>query len=58
MKKLTFITGALSFSLTSLGILFEITHWPGAGILLQLGIVIFSLVFVPSVTKYLYAKEH
>lgn len=57
MKKLAFITGALSFSLTSLGILFEITHWPGAEILLQLGIVLFSLIFVPSITKYLYNKE-
>ncbi|MES2514908.1 MAG: hypothetical protein V4580_12220 [Bacteroidota bacterium] len=56
MKKLAFITGALSFSLTSLGILFELAHWPGSELLLQLGIVLFSLIFVPSVTKYLYDK--
>lgn len=56
MKKLAFITGALSFSLTSLGILFEISHYPGADLLLQLGIVLFSFVFVPSITKYLYDK--
>jgi len=57
MKKVAFITGAFSFSLTSLGVLFEITHWPGSELLLQLGIVLFSLVFVPSVTKYIYDKE-
>jgi len=57
MKKLAFITGALSFSLTSLGILFKIIHWPGANILLLVGIGLFSMVFVPSISKYLYDKE-
>jgi hypothetical protein len=57
MKKFTFITGALSFSLTALGILFKIMHYPGADILLLTGILIFSILFVPSVTKYLYDKE-
>jgi hypothetical protein len=57
MKKLAFITGALAFSLTSLGILFKMQHWPLAGLLLTVGIVLFSIVFVPSVTKYLYDKE-
>jgi len=57
MKKFTFITGALSFSLTALGILFKINHFTGADFLLIIGIFIFSILFVPSVTKYLYDKE-
>jgi hypothetical protein len=57
MKKLAFITGALSFSLTSLGGLFKLMHWPGASILLLVGVVLFSIIFVPSITKYLYDKE-
>lgn len=57
MKKIAFITGALSFSLTALGILFKIMHYPGADILLLVGIGLFSIVFVPSITKYLYNKE-
>ncbi len=57
MKKLAFITGALSFSLTPLGILFKLMHWPGAGVLLVVGIGLFAIVFVPSITKYLYDKD-
>jgi hypothetical protein len=57
MKKLVFITGALSFSLTSIGVLFKIMHWPVAGALLAVGIGLFAIVFVPSISKYLYDKE-
>jgi hypothetical protein len=57
MKKLAFISGGLSFSLSSIGMLFKIVHWPGANILLVLGIGLFSLVFVPGIAKYLYDKE-
>ncbi len=57
MKSLAFTSGALSFSLTALGILFKIQHWPGASALLVLGLGIFSILFVPSITKYLYDKN-
>jgi hypothetical protein len=57
MKKLAFITGVLSFSLTSLGILFKIVHWPGANYLLVIGLGLFSIIFIPSIAKYLYDKE-
>lgn len=57
MKKFAFITGALSFSLTPVGVLFKLFHFPGANILLLAGIVLFSIFFVPSITKYLYDKE-
>jgi hypothetical protein len=57
MKKFAFITGALSFSLTSLGVLFKINHWHPADWLLVVGIGIFSLLFTPSIFKYLYDRE-
>ena len=56
MKKLVFISGGLSGSLTVLGILFKIMHWPGAGVLLMLGLGILSLVYIPSLAKYLFDK--
>ena len=57
MKKLVFISGGLSGSLTGLGILFNIMHWPGAGIFLLLGLGILSILFIPSLTKYLFDKS-
>ena len=57
MKKLAFISGAVVGSLLALGILFKIMHWPGAGILLVLSIGFFSLVFVPSLTRFLYTYK-
>jgi|PlaIllAssembly_1097288.scaffolds.fasta_scaffold1947946_1 hypothetical protein len=57
MKKFAFITGALSFSLTSLGILFKMNHWHPADMLMVVGIGIFSLMFTPSIFKYLYDRE-
>jgi hypothetical protein len=57
MKTLTFISGAFSGSLTGLGILFKIQHWPGSSILLILGLGIFSIIFIPSLAKYLYGKN-
>jgi len=56
MKKTAFISGALAFALTPIGILFKLMHWHGAGVIITLGIALFSLVFVPSMAKYLYDK--
>ncbi len=56
MKKLAFVTGALSLSLSCLGVLFKIMHWPGASILLVVGMALLSLIFIPSMFKYLYDK--
>ena len=41
------IVAALAASLTDLGITFRIWHWPGAAVLLTLGLTIFSFVFLP-----------
>lgn len=57
MKKLAIITGGMAFTILPIGILFEAMHWPGAGILLFTGIGLFSTLFVPSLTIYLYNKE-
>jgi H+/Cl- antiporter ClcA len=57
MKKIAFITGALSFSLSSLGLMFKLNHWHPADLLIVAGLGIFSLMFSPSIFKYLYDKE-
>jgi len=57
MKSLVFISGGLSGSLTGLGILFTLMHWPGAGVLLMLGLGTLSIVFIPSLAKYLFDKS-
>jgi len=46
-SKSLFITGFLAAFLFSVGILWKIQHWPGAGIMLLVGDVIGILVFVP-----------
>jgi hypothetical protein len=55
--KFAFITGAFSFSLTSLGVLFKMNHWHPADLLIVVGLGIFSLLFSPSIFKYLYDRE-
>ena len=57
MKKLAFISGVLFGSLSAIGFLFKIMHWPGANILLVLSIGLFSLVFVPSLAGLLYRRS-
>ena len=57
MKKFAFITGAISFSLTGLGVIFKMNHWHPADMILIVGIGIFSLLFIPSIFKYLYDRE-
>ena len=47
MKKVMMTSGTISAALTALGILFKFMHFPGAAFLLLLGIVSFSLVFLP-----------
>lgn len=47
MKKIMLISGSLSASLLSLGILFKFMHWPGAAIIVFVGVILLSLVFLP-----------
>ena len=59
MKRTMKITGLLSVLLITIGAVFKMQHWPGAGIALVLGFAIFSLIFLPLniVLKYRDDKE-
>jgi len=57
MKKLAYFSGALTSMMILLGMLFKIMHWPGANILLTLGIAGLAVIFIPSFAKYMYDKE-
>jgi hypothetical protein len=48
-----YLFGFLSFFLLMAGILFKVQHWPGAGILLTIGIVAIVFLFLPT---FLYVK--
>jgi len=56
MRKLVFITGALSFSLSSVGYMFENLHIRGGELLILTSTIIFSLIFVPTAGVYYYKK--
>jgi len=47
MKKTAYRTGLISSLVIYLGAMFKIQHWPGASIMLTLGIACLVLVFVP-----------
>jgi len=47
MKKFTYIFGLSSAILTIIGSLFKRMHWPGAGVMITLGMVLIVLVFLP-----------
>ncbi|MFL5765208.1 MAG: GldL-related protein [Bacteroidia bacterium] len=46
-KNRTALIGAISASVINLGINFKFMHWPGAGVMLVLGLTTFALVFIP-----------
>ena len=56
MKKLAFFSGATFLSLTILGMLFKLMHWPGAGVILILGVAGLTLLAIPVVAMYKYKK--
>ena len=47
MKNFTYIFGLSSALLTIIGAFFKKMHWPGAGILVSVGILLMVLVFLP-----------
>jgi hypothetical protein len=47
MKNFTYLFGLTSAILTIVGSLFKKMHWPGAGILITVGLVLIVLVFLP-----------
>lgn len=47
MKAFANIMGYLSISITIMAILFELMHWPGAGIMLVLGVGLINFGYLP-----------
>jgi len=47
MKKIMIVSGAFAAFAMTFGIFFKFMHWPGASILLVLGIITSSLIFLP-----------
>lgn len=54
MRGLAYSTAAIFMSLTLLGMLFKIMHWPGAGVALVLGVAGLSLIAIPIISIYKY----
>jgi hypothetical protein len=57
MKQLTFISGISASTLIVLGSAFKIQHWPGANLMIILGIFMLITVFLPSIFIYRYKLE-
>lgn len=49
MKKMMIYSGVVAVMIIMLGSVFKIMHWPGASVLFVLGMVTFSLLFLPLV---------
>lgn len=47
MKKTMIVSGTTAVILLSMGSIFKLMHWPGAGIMLVLGIFLISIIFLP-----------
>jgi len=57
MRKLVYISGAVSISLLPAGAVLKILHLPGSAVVLIAGAALFSLVFVPVAAVYLFRKR-
>lgn len=45
------LSGLFSSMIFLIGILFKVQHWPGASVLLTVGMVMFALIFLPSLVR-------
>jgi hypothetical protein len=54
MKKIAFTTGALSIAIIGISLLMKTLHLPASELLTAIGLALFSVVFVPTIFKYLY----
>ena len=57
MKQKIYITGLLTTALVFLGGIFKINHWPGAGIMLIVGILLLISIFLPLALRSNYRAE-
>jgi len=58
MKKTMKISGFLAPALLSLGSIFKMMHWPGAGVIILLGFITLCLVFLPTSVYVLYKETN
>ena len=47
MKKTMYLLGYLALILSTTGLLFKVQHWPGAAVMLVLGVLILNFGFLP-----------
>jgi hypothetical protein len=57
MKQKIYILGLAAALIINIGLVFKINHWPAAGILLTLGILMLVFVFIPVALKNHYRVE-
>lgn len=57
MKQKLYILGVLTAQIIFTGIVFKVCHWPGAGIILSSGFLVFVLGFLPFAFISLYRSE-
>lgn len=57
MKLASYLSGIVGSSLSVIGVLFKIMHWPFAGIILFSGMVIIALIAIPFIGYYNYSKN-
>jgi len=57
MKKLIYISGIIAAIVLTTGTSFKIQHWPGAGVLLTISIIFFTLFFIPTALLNNYQHE-
>jgi len=57
MKQKIYILGLLTAIVVVMGCIFKISHWPGAGILLMLGIFLLVFLFLPLALRNNYLGE-
>lgn len=53
MKKTMFVLGYIAVFLSTTGLLFKLQHWPGAAVMLTLGIALLNFGFLP---MYFYGR--
>lgn len=56
MRKLVFISGALSISMFGIGFSVKMLHLVGSNLILFFATMLFSVLFIPSAAVYYYHK--
>jgi len=57
MKQKIYLLGLITIAIIVIGALFKVSHWPGAGQLIILGIVLLVFVFLPLALRNHYTTE-